>query len=754
MRANKVSKASFAKKFVSGVAIAVAVILFFALLSGAALVIYINSDVEIDENALVFENSVPEVYDVNGNLTSYCAASEIKTDGDQIPDDLKNAFIALEDKRFYSHHGVDYIRIVGATLANIKSGRRAQGGSTITQQIAKNAFLTSEKSFSRKLKEARLAVSLERRMSKDEILETYLNMLYFGSGEYGVKNASRRFFGKDVKDLSLAQCAMLAGIVKSPTKYNPINNYENALTRSRLVLSLMKEQGMISEEEYAKATTEKIEIADDKSALMFDKTYVSNALSEACGILGTDEKELRARGYRLFTYLDPERQSELKKIIEDEAYRSDENALCAAFDCDVTTGGIRALYSDFSADFSQFRRQAGSVLKPLVCYAPAFESGILAPASIIDDSPKDFNGYAPGNYAGKYYGKISARDALAYSLNVPAVETLTKTGVQNGYDTLKSLGFNLSDDDDNLSLALGSTALGTSFTEILGGYLTLANGGIFTDAAFIKRIEDADGNTVYTRNNIGSKRVFSEETAYLTTNSLIACAEYGTARKLASLPFEIASKTGTVAAGNGNADAYNVSYTTSDCVLFWQGSKRYDEPLSSNVTGGGLPTLMCRNYLYEANRGKAVSSFAVPDGITEVNLDKIAYENNDELLIASDNAPERFTVKDIFSSKFLPSEKDASFDYPSAKGLEASTDGDKVTVTFTADPHLNYKVIKKSLFTDDKIILKVENEDGEITVTDKADGLLGYNRYVIVPYYVDDLGRETIGEIYQIPVGW
>lgn len=755
MRANKNNKTTFAKKFVGGVAIALAVTLFFVLLTAAGLVIYINSDTDVDVNAIALKNSLPEVYDVNGDLTSYCAASEIQTDGDNIPDDLKNAFVALEDKRFYDHHGVDYKRILGAFVANIKSGRRAQGGSTITQQIVKNAFLSNEKSFSRKLKEARLAVSLERRMTKDDILETYLNMLYFGSGEYGVKNACRRFFAKEVKDLSLAECAVLAGIVKSPTKYNPINNPENSFKRAKLVLSLMKEQGLITDSEYNAAINEKVAIADDKSALDFDRTYVVNALSEACDILGIDEKELRAQGYKLYTYLDTERQTMLKTIIDDKAYSIDEKAWFAAIDCDTKTGGVRALSSDFDADFNEFRRQAGSVLKPLVCYAPAFESGVLTPASMLDDKPTDFNGYSPGNFGEKYYGKISVRDALAYSQNIPAVAALRQIGVQNGYNALVNMGFKLSESDDILSLALGSTARGVTFTEILSGYMTLANGGVYKKATFIKYIEDKDGHTVYNKNDEkGIKRVFSEETAYMTTSALISTARYGTAKKLSSLDFEIASKTGTVEAGNGNADAYNVSYTTDDCVLFWQGSQRYDEPISSKITGGGLPTLACKDYLSAVVGGGIPANFAVPEGISEINIDKIAYEKDGSVIAASDNAPERFTVKEIFPYFNMPEEKDSSFDYPSAKGLEASVDGNKVTIRFTADPHLNYKVIKKSLFTDDKIILNIENDDGEITVTDTADGILGYNRYVVVPYYTDDLGRETIGEIYTVPIGW
>ena len=207
------------------------------------------------------------------------------------------------------------------------------------------------------------------------------------------------------------------------------------------------------------------------------------------------------------------------------------------------------------------------------------------------------------------------------------------------------------------------------------------------------------------------------------------------------------------ASGDGNADAYNVSYTTSDCVLFWQGSARYDEPLSSSVTGGGQPTLMCKNYLAEIYADEKPQDFIVPQGIAEVKLDKLAYEDGN-LVIASDNAPSAYVVSDIFDARYVPDQRDTSFDYPSANSFEATTDGDKVTIRFTADPHICYKVIKKSLFTDDKIVSEVKNQSGTITVEDTADGIFGYNRYVVVPYYIDDDGRETIGEIYQIPVGW
>ncbi|MDE7337491.1 MAG: transglycosylase domain-containing protein, partial [Clostridia bacterium] len=235
-------------------------------------------------------------------------------DYSQIPKLLSDAFIAVEDKRFYSHHGIDYIRIAGAMLNNVK-GNRTQGASTITQQLVKNTYLSSEQTFSRKFKEMQTAIKLEKQLSKEQILEYYLNMLYFGSGEYGIKNASLRFFGKDISQLNALECAMLAGIVKSPTKYNPINNYDNSILRARTVLKLMLEQNKISQNIYDSYINCNIIIKNNIIENTLDKNYLNATIQEACNILSISDKELMKSGYSVYTYYDEITQKKLRSTV-------------------------------------------------------------------------------------------------------------------------------------------------------------------------------------------------------------------------------------------------------------------------------------------------------------------------------------------------------------------------------------------------------------------------------------------------------
>lgn len=749
---NNKNKSSFAKKTVKVMAVIALVAVSITALSAAAFAIYVNTPAEIDESKLVNLRSVPVVYDKNGDLSQYSKDGFSYVGISEIPDSVKDAFVALEDKRFYSHNGIDYKRIAGAFVANIKKGGMAQGGSTITQQVAKNAFLSREKSLERKLKEARYAVSLEKKYDKEKILEIYLNMLYFGSGEYGVKDAAKRFFCKNLNELTVAECAMLAGIVKSPVKYNPINNYDNSVARTQLVLRLMFEQGKINENSYNMAKNENIIINNAVKENTFDKIYVANALEEACDILGIDEKTFKAQGYSLYTYLDNARQKELKNIVSNEAYyvKSNDKILCASLDIDNASGSVSAIYANFPLSVFDMKRQAGSTLKPLACYAPAFDAGLLSPASVITDEQTDFYGYSPKNYKDIYYGNVSVRECLAKSLNVPAVKALTTIGVQQGYDTLKSLGFDLSEDDDNLSLALGSTKYGNTLLQIAGGYCALARYGSYVSPTFVKEIKDCDGNTVYIDNRTSS-RVFTEQTSYLTTDILMTCAKEGTAKKLKDTPFSVASKTGTVACNGGNSDAYNVSYTSENTVLFWQGSENPSSPMPDSVTGGGTPTLMCSQYLKGIYIDRYPQNFYVPQGIVQATLDKRGYENG-ELILASDNAPSSRVVKEIFAENSLPTQKDDSFDYPQAKNVKASEQGDTVTISFESNANLNYRVIKKALLKEDEVIADIKNQEGLITLSDVPDGLFGYNRYVIIPYYYNDDNVEIIGEIVHIPV--
>ncbi len=708
--------------------------LIAALATAAIALMYLNSGESVDFARLRTAAKPPEIYAANGELAKYCARSDSYATYDEIPDIVKDAFIAVEDKRFWSHNGIDYIRMAGAALKNIKSGSFAEGGSTITQQLAKNIYLSSEKSLERKIKEARIAVTLEKNFSKEQLLEYYLNMLYFGNGEYGVKNAARRYFGKSLDKVSLLEAAMLAATVKAPSKVNPLNDLQATHERALIVLDLMHEQGLIDDNTHSVAQNAKIVIKNELNENNFDQIYLANALAEASSILGISEKELVAKGYKVFTYLDYDKLDALVKSIDG----SETHGIKAGLSADVNNYALDAVYADFALDLAGFARQSGSALKPLVAYAPAFECGILSPAGILDDSRKSFGDYSPSNYGDIYYGDVSARRALSLSLNVPAVQTLQSIGVDEGAAALASMGIDAGDNAD-LALALGATQAGVSFPDLLGGYTTLASGGDYARLALVSAIFDADDNAVY-RRNIDAKPVFSPQTSYLITDCLVDCACDGTAKKLSPLGFTVAAKTGTVGSSEGNHDAYCVAYTPSCAALFWTGSPDYSQFVSD--TGGGTPTIFAREFFDVVGSG---GEFKRPDGITQVRLD--AYDlKQGKLTIASPYAPRYACETELFTSDRLPVDVNTTFDRPSAANARIEYGGDAVTIAFDADPRLCYRVIKKGFLSRDSIVADISDREGVVTVSDGAYSLFPPS-YAIIPYYLDDRGEETVGEV-------
>ncbi len=360
------------KKFLKAAALTT---LFIVTSLFVAATIYFNvvtKDITLELEKLSQKPSLTVLDNDNGIITEggYVAY-------DEIPSDLINAFVAVEDKRFFKHKGIDVKRMFGAAIANVKNGSVRQGASTITQQLIKNTHLTSEKSIDRKLKEIKLALMLERKLSKEEILERYLNVIYFGNGIYGVKDACRSFFGKELNELTLDECAAIAGVVKSPLNYSPMINAENSKKRRDLILRLMKEENYISENEYNSYIKKELVVADMKNADI-SKIYLSNALYEASRILGISEQNLVRSNYKIATYYQKEEQQYLKSsvngIVSDLKNFDDNNALCILTDNE--TAGIKAIYSDKTVNIFTLRRQAGSTIKPLAVYLPALENGI------------------------------------------------------------------------------------------------------------------------------------------------------------------------------------------------------------------------------------------------------------------------------------------------------------------------------------------------------------------------------------------
>ncbi|MBQ8536373.1 MAG: PBP1A family penicillin-binding protein [Clostridia bacterium] len=623
----------------------------------------------LDVNKLTQLAQTGSIYDKDGNYITALKGSEhrILVTLEEIPLYVQQAFLAAEDLRFYKHPGFDIVRIFGAVMANLRSGSYAQGASTITQQLVKLSHLSSQKTIARKLEEIYLAVQMERQFTKDQILEMYLNYIYFGNGAYGLQTASQAYFSKDVQELTLAQAASLAATIKAPSAYAPHTSPENNKERRGYILSTMLAEGMITQEAYDEAIAEEITVAATPVADRHYGWFLDAVMDEAELQLGISSELLLAGGYRIDTTLDTGLQE-----IADAQYAKDlfpENAsdgtpVQSGMACvDVNSGAVRAVVGgrEYTVQrglnrATQLRRQPGSALKPLVAYAPAIESFGYTPASVLKDEPTDFGGYKPRNSGYTYYGMVTFRSALRSSLNVPAVALLQQIGVSAGRNYLASVGLPLDDRDSNLSLALGSMTYGVSPVQLAAAYSPFANGGLFYEPYFITRITDASGAVVYEHQPQG-RRVLSAQTAYLMTNLLQSVTSSGTGAKLSASGVPVAGKTGTVnMTGGGNRDIWMAAYNPEISVAAWMG---FDQPdsthkLASWVSGGDYTAALCRDFFKAAYTGKSKPSFARPGGIISLEIDKKAIEWRGEAMLATNLTPKAYRYTEVFSENNKP----------------------------------------------------------------------------------------------------
>lgn len=361
-----------------------------------------------DSDLLPTAKAYPTFVDSYGNKIDYISDSYVRPE--EIPENVKHAFIALEDRRFYKHKGYDAKAIGRALITNLKAGKAVEGGSTITQQLVKNTHLSSEKTLERKLNEIAIAMKIEENFDKDEILAMYLSVIYFGGGAYGIKDAAKLYFDCGIDELTLDQAATLAGILKNPSRYSPRNSLENATERRNLVLDVMKREGYISESECEEAKSRKMKISSDNPETeSVNQFYLERAAREACEILGITRYQLDNSGITVVTALDGDVQALLAEQTRSRSNYSDLNVDGAALLLDNESGEIRGYYSTLDYEIS---RQGGSVLKPITVYAPALDTGSVTLATPVTDEPTDFNGYAPENFGGVYYGRTTPRDAV------------------------------------------------------------------------------------------------------------------------------------------------------------------------------------------------------------------------------------------------------------------------------------------------------------------------------------------------------
>ncbi|MBO4539884.1 MAG: transglycosylase domain-containing protein [Clostridia bacterium] len=651
----------------------------------------------MDENAIIKQKAKIKLTDKYGDLlTSDHVYGYIPYE--DISSNVINAFVALEDKRFFTHKGIDYYRTAGALIHNIRSGKIKEGGSTITQQLAKNTMLSSEKTLSRKIKEMALAGKIEKKFTKEEILEMNLNAIYYGNGIYGIDSACHNYFGKEPSELTPAEGAFLAGIVKNPSKYSPAKDSKAVSERKNLVLKLMKEQNFITETEYedglAYAYTEPARKPDPA------RSYFVSAIHEAADILGISEEEVIRSDYVIHTFYDPAAQTAVFSSFESGEY-TDYNKDGVAADytallTDNKTGGIIAYYSTTNDNVFTFRRSPASAIKPILVYAPAIEQGIITEKSVFNDEKSVFNGYSPKNYGDVYYGMITADKALAKSVNTVAVRILEQTGVENSVQFAEKAGLKFNDSDKNhLAIALGGMTYGVTLPELTESYMTLASMGKHKNATFIRSVSTGDGSAIYTQID-KQTRAFSAATAYIVTDMLKKTVTDGTARKLLGFPFEIAAKTGTAesSTGNGNSDAWNISYTTADTLCIWYGAARGS---AMDTTGGNYPTLLAAD-IRRKIKAPEKNLFDEPMTVAEYEIDAYALNNDGKLYLSTRYTPSVYREKGHFAIENAPSEPSPYFDLTEIE-FDFSVEGDKTLFSVSSPSPFRYKLIERNLRT-------------------------------------------------------
>lgn len=638
------------------------------------------------------------------------------------------AFISAEDARFFEHEGVDVIRIAGAIVADIKAGSYVQGASTISQQLIKLSHLTSEKTISRKAEEAALAYEMERQYSKGDILEMYLNYVYFGGGYYGIEAAAEGYFGVHASDLTLDQSAMLAGILKSPSGYAPHINYAASINRRNNILRLMRDYGYITDDEKKQASARRPTILHDKNE-EYSGYYTDAVTKSAAALMGITVDELIRGGYSIYSAMDSDIQHYCEEMFKNGELFPAEDSEAAIVVLEPSTGMVVAMVGGRSytggISFNRatdIRRQPGSVIKPVIAYAPAFEYLNYTAADMILDEETTFADYTPSNYGNKYYGWVTVREAVTKSLNVPAVKTLSAVGVYRAKDFAKRCGIEFDDKDDSLALALGGFTYGVSPLQIAGAYSCFASGGIYNTPTLIKKITDRNGLTVYEYRQ-DSRRVMSEANAYILTSMLKSVVTEGTGHRLNTLDIPIAGKTGTVGLANGNRDAWMAGYTPEYTAVVWQG---YDSDrlglLPSSATGGTYPALMLYelfNHIYPDGRS---GDFEKPESVKQYSIDAKTLKKQHKAVLANAMTPQSSRITEYFTEETAPEDVSGYWAVPgSAQNLLAVREEGGVMVSFDCpDDFGMYTLWRSEAGKAEKPLMTWDGREGHIEYIDAA----------------------------------
>ncbi|MEE2687919.1 MAG: PBP1A family penicillin-binding protein [Pseudomonadota bacterium] len=508
---------------------------------------------------------------------------------EKMPAHLPQAVLATEDRRFYKHFGMDVIGFARALIANIRAGRVVQGGSTITQQLAKNLWLTPERSIVRKLKELILAVWLEARLKKRQILTLYLNRVYLGAGSYGVEAASRRYFGKSARSINLSEAALLAGLLKAPSRYAPTNNLRRAKQRAADVLDNMVAAGYLSRRQAEAAKRTPIRLAKPVTQTSAEGYFIDWVVTQIPFFVGRIDGDIIVE-----TTLDPKMQTSAEVALNQALARHGKKRSVGqgALIAFAPDGAIRAMIGGRSYKTSQYnravqaRRQPGSAFKPIVFLA-GLEGG-LRPESKFRDAPVEIDGWRPRNFDGKFTGLVTVEHALAKSINTVAVKVAKEAGPKKIIATARRLGIT-ADLSPDLSLALGASEV--SLFEMTAAYLPFANGGFGVFPYGIKRIRTTDGRSLFVRTGDTLGQVIDSRHVGWMNRMLIAAVRHGSGHRARLKDREVAGKTGT---SQGYRDGWFIGYSANFVAGVWLGND--DNKPTKSVTGGQLPASIWQDF--------------------------------------------------------------------------------------------------------------------------------------------------------------
>ena len=611
----------------------------------AAFNLYLASLPPISNFEDIKPNPVTSIYSSDGeNIKTFTVFRFEKVSIKDIPNNLKYAIIATEDKNFYHHRGFDTVGLLRSVIVNLKAGSAKQGASTITQQLARILFLSNERTFDRKIKELIIAHRIEKTISKDEILEMYLNSVYLGSGTYGVLSASKTYFNKNLNELTLAEAALIAGLPQAPSVYSPLQNPKKSIERRNQVLKRLYKTGYITREQYEKSINEELHLSKKSRMYSINKApYFIDFVLRELEYIGFREEDISQGGLKIYTTLDYRAQEAADNAINtrlNAAKLTGDKTQMALFSFSPTTGKIYAYIGGKNYEKSQYDRilnavrPPGSSFKPFV-YATALQQGVKV-NDIVNDAPVSFGRWAPRNYGGKYRGRMPVWQALAVSSNVVAVKMIEKVGVPNVIATAREMGITTPLQSD-MTIALGSN--GVKLYDMVIAYGAFANGGFRVRPYAVERVENSRGVVVYENPGPKNVKVISYDTAAGMTYMLQKVVEVGTGRA-ANIGRVVAGKTGTT---DDYRDAWFVGYTPDVVTGVWLGNDNNSK--LPGITGGLMPAQVWADYMKVAliNYPNSVFDYPKPDTsgggeviITEEPTEKMEEDDNSDINLGED----------------------------------------------------------------------------------------------------------------------